>query len=391
MKKEIAVIYSAGLAQGLALVAFPAASTLLTNPQDFNFSNTDYGSLFIPQVVLAIIASAASMKLNKQFSSKSIFLCGLTANLLAMILLSLSAWIMHNHLLAYGILLVATACLGLGFGLTVPTLSTMAALIYPKKVNKTILMLNALLGLGTTLAPVLIAIFIGLGFWWGLPTFIASLILGLLLVSYPLTLAGGHIKTSFQQSKSIHISHRFWIFAAFGLLYGIIETLNGNWISIYMRQQEQASVIMQSVALSIFWGMITFGRVFFALIEKKLKEQQTYQILPFVAALSLMLIAFLPTKNEYLGIFAFGLVGFGCSALLPLTVSFVNSVIPSSSGGIIACYLIGYGIAAFGVSLLHKTAHLSLQEIYMIGSILALILGLIACLIVKSQKIKSEE
>jgi len=29
--------------------------------------------------------------------------------------------------------------------------------------------LNALLGAGTALAPIFVAIFVGLGFWWGLP------------------------------------------------------------------------------------------------------------------------------------------------------------------------------------------------------------------------------
>ena len=35
------------------------------------------------------------------------------------------------------------------------------------------LVLNALLGLGTALAPVFVAIFVGLGFWWGLPVLAA--------------------------------------------------------------------------------------------------------------------------------------------------------------------------------------------------------------------------
>lgn len=390
-KKEIAVIYSAGLAQGIALVAFPAASTIFTNPQEFNFSNTDYGSLFIPQVIIAIIASAISMKLSKNYGSKSVFLCGLIANLIAMVLLAFSAFVMNNHSLAYATLLFATGFLGLGFGLTVPTLNAMAALLYPEKVDSTILILNALLGVGTALAPVFIAIFIGLGFWWGLPSLIAILILLLLLVSYPLKLPGGNIKASLQHPKWIHISHRFWIFAAFALLYGVIETLNGNWVSIYMCKHENATILIQSMALTAFWGMVTLGRIFFALIEKKLKEQKTYQILPFVASLAFVLIALLPVKNEYFGIFAFGLAGFGCSALLPLTISFGNSMIPSSSGGIIAFYLLGYGIAAFGVGALQETAHLNLQEIYALGAVISLVLGVIAFLIIKSQRITIED
>lgn len=386
MKKEIAVIYAAGLAQGIALVAFPAASTIFTNPQEFNFSNTDYGSLFIPQVVVAIIASALSMKLSKYYGSKIVFLVGLIANLMAMGLLSFSAFVMNNHSLAYGTLLCATGFLGLGFGLTIPTLNTMAALLYPEKVERAILILNALLGIGTALAPVFIAIFMGLGIWWGLPTLIAILIILLILVSYPLKLPGGNIKIASQLSTSMPMSHHFWIFAAFALFYGMIETLNGNWVTIYMSQQVNASIFIQSMALTTFWGMVTFGRVFFALIEKKCKEQKTYQILPFIAAVAFVLITFIHPHNEYWGVFAFGMAGFGCSALLPLTISFGNSMIPSSSGGIIAFYLLGVGVAAFGAGPLQEIAHINLQEIYSIGIGISLALGAIAYLIIKSQK-----
>ena len=44
--------------QGLALVTFPAASAIFTSPSGFNLSSTQYGAMFIPQVVLAILASA---------------------------------------------------------------------------------------------------------------------------------------------------------------------------------------------------------------------------------------------------------------------------------------------------------------------------------------------
>ena len=52
--KQIVAIYLAGLLQGLALVAFPAASSIFT--QDFHFSNTSYGALFIPQALLSIFS-----------------------------------------------------------------------------------------------------------------------------------------------------------------------------------------------------------------------------------------------------------------------------------------------------------------------------------------------
>lgn len=384
---EIAAVYSSGLIQGMALVAFPASSTIFTNPHQFNFSSLSYGSLFIPQAVLSIVASAFSTKLRKHYGSKLIFFYGLIANLIAMALLAISAVVMHNHFVDFGILLAATGFLGLGFGLTVPTINTMAALLYPKKVDSTILRLNALLGVGTALAPVFTALFTGLGFWWGLPVLVVILISLLLLYSLPLTLPEGKFGTSSQKSKAAPIPLRFWMFAAFALLYGIIETLNGNWVSIYMGKQQHSTIAVQSLALTAFWGMVTLGRIFFALIEKNFKDTKTYQILPFIAAGAFVLIALMPPKNEYLGVLAFGLSGFGCSALLPLTISFgslqLKSIAASISGGVIAFYLLGYGIAAFGVGPLQDIANLSLKEIYAIGAVIALVLGVVAFIIVR--------
>lgn len=381
-RKEMTAVYSAGLIQGIVLVAFPAASTIFIDPHAFNFSSTMYGSLFIPQAMISIIASLLSMKLNRSYGSKQVFLWGLVANFIAMGLLAFSAVIMDYTSLAYSLLLIATGFLGLGFGLIVPTLNTVAALLYPNKVDSTLLILNALLGVGTTLAPVLIAFFDDLGFWWGLPVLLVILIALLFLCSLSLTLPGGNIRFDHSKSQLSLIPSHFWIFAAAALLYGIIETLNGNWVSIYMSTQEQGSLAMQSLALATFWGMVTLGRLFFALVGKIFKEQWTYQILPVIVAIAFLILASLGSHQEGFGIFAFGLAGIGCSALLPLTISFagkqLQSVASSIAGGVIAFYLLGYGIAAFGVGPLQEIAHFTLKEVYAIGSIIALILAYIS-------------
>jgi glucose-6-phosphate-specific signal transduction histidine kinase len=96
-----------------------------------------------------------------------VYVVGLAASLLSMVVLIVSQFLTEDELLAYGLLLVATAFLGVGFGLSVPALNTFAAAFHPAAVDRSILTLNALLGLGTVLAPVFVAIFVGLGFWWG--------------------------------------------------------------------------------------------------------------------------------------------------------------------------------------------------------------------------------
>lgn len=164
-RAQIAAVYAAGLVQGLALVTFPAAAAVLTGAGGYGLSNTQYGGLFVPQALAAIAASALGARLTRWLGQRRVFLLGLVANLIAMALLLQSVAVMKDGPLAYRVLLAATGFLGLGFGLTVPTLNALAAAYYVDAVNKAVLVLNALLGLGTALAPALIAIFVGLGFW----------------------------------------------------------------------------------------------------------------------------------------------------------------------------------------------------------------------------------
>jgi hypothetical protein len=86
-RTETTVVYAAGVAQGIALVTFPAASTILTDPAEYDLSSTQYGTLFLPQVVTAITASLLGAGLSGRFATKSIYVAGLAAGLLSMGLL----------------------------------------------------------------------------------------------------------------------------------------------------------------------------------------------------------------------------------------------------------------------------------------------------------------
>ena len=387
-RSEVTAIYVAGVIQGLALVTFPAASTVFTSPQYYDLSSTAYGAMFLPQAIAAIVASLLGAGLTRRLGIKRIYLLGLTADLVSMALLFVSQFFMSNQPLAYAMLLLATTSLGLGFGLTVPSLNTFTAAFFPQKIDSAVLILNALLGLGTVLAPVLVAIFIGLGIWWGLPVLAGVLLLGLLLFSMRLPLEVGVMTASAPGEKGkTALPPRFWVFAVFALLYGIVETMNGNWASLYMSQSLGATAAAASFALTAFWGMVTVGRVLFAAIAKRFPPNRTYRLLPFVIAVAFVIIASLPSGSIGLGILAFGLAGLGCSALLPLTISFGQEemavIAASVAGGLIAFYQMGYGIAAFGVGPLEDYAGLSLSALYGLAAIVALILAALSFVVTR--------
>ncbi|HEU5113515.1 MAG TPA: MFS transporter, partial [Acidimicrobiia bacterium] len=317
--------------------------------------------------------------------TKKLYVFGLLANLVAMSLLVVSQFFTGQESTAYALLLLATASLGVGFGLTVPALNTFTAAFNPSKVDASVLVLNALLGLGTALAPVFVALFVGLGFWWGLPVLSGALLVLLLLNSLRLPLetaapAGG-------TTGRTTVPPRFWWYAAFAVTYGICETMNGNWSSLAM-QDLGASATQASLALTTFWAAVTIGRVGLAMIERRFPERRAYRLLPFLLTAVFLAISALPSDQPGLGILVFGLAGLGCSALLPLTISFGQGELVAMSGavagGVIAFYQFGYGIAAFGAGPLEESG-IELSTLFGYTAVVALVMGVIALTITGRQ------
>jgi predicted MFS family arabinose efflux permease len=124
--------------------------------------------------------------------------------------------------------------------------------------------------------------------------------------------------------------------------------------------------------------MVTVGRVLFAAIQRVFPAKLTFHVLPFLLTGAFVMIAVLPDDEPGLGIVAFGLAGLGCSALLPLTISFgqeeLTAVATAVAGGVIAFYQLGYGIAAFGTGPVVDSG-VSLPTIYGIAAGVAAAMG----------------
>ena len=371
-RAELSLIYVTGLVQGLALVAFPAASSILTSPHGFGFSASRYGMMFIPQVLLAILASSVGPVLARRWTLKRVLLAGLSADLLAMTLLAVSRLLQNSSEAAYGVLLVATGLLGFGFGATVMALNTYAEKLNPGRENRAVLVLNALLGAGTALAPLFVAIFLGLGAWWLMPLMVALALAVLFLLSAKQSLEASVTEAS-NTPRSKRLPHRFWLYAAVILLYGIVETLSGNWSGPYLAEDRGVSAQDASFALTAFWGMVTIGRIFFAAVSSRATVRWIYTGLPVLLVVAFQVIS--RAAGETSGIIAFGLAGLGCSAFFPLCISLSGQEFPrfaaTMSGELVAFYQAGYGVAAFGVGPLRDFAGLPFATIYSFGSLVA--------------------
>src|SRR6516165_3300277 len=138
-KTERMIVNAAGLVQGIVLVTFPAASTIFTSKSEYGLSSTQYGNMFLPQVALAIAASLLGAGLARRIMTKRVYLLGLACSIVSMVLLLASTLVKTNQAAAYPLLLVATAFLGAGFGLTVPVLNTYTSVFNPGTVDRSVL------------------------------------------------------------------------------------------------------------------------------------------------------------------------------------------------------------------------------------------------------------
>lgn len=372
-RREVVTVYCVGLFQGLALVAFPAASGVLTSSSEYDLSSTQYGLLFVPQVVMAIAGSLAMPALSRRFGIKPLLLVGIAADLLSMVLLAASASVADDAV-AFPLLLAATALLGLGFGITLSSLSTLAAGFRPDRPEVALTTLNVLLGLGTALSPLLIALFTDYAEWWVLPLVAAAGLVLLFVMSATLPLDTGD---EVGDTNRAPIPRMFWVFAIALVAYGVCETMFGNWGTTVLRD-EGAPATTANYALAAFWACVTLGRLLISLMPQRVPTLVVYRLLPWPIAITLLLVATVADSANGVVIFAAG--GFACSGFFPMTIGYSESTFPAlgavSAGWLIAAYQVGYGIAAFGAGALESVV--ALTTLFVAAAGIAAMMGVLA-------------
>jgi len=144
-----------------------------------------------------------------------------------------------------------------------------------------------------------------------------------------------------------------------------------------------AAGLVQGIVLVTFPAASTI----FTDTGRWLPARVTYRILPFVLVGTFLLTSVLSRPHAAAGIAVFALAGLGCSALLPLTISFgegdLTAMAAAMAGGVIAFYQLGYGIAAFGVGPL-QDAGTSLSTIFGFTAIIAGAMALLSFFVGKA-------
>ncbi len=369
-RAQIGIVYGGGLVQGLALVSVPAAATILTSADGYGLTSSQYGSIFLPLFAGSVLASLLAPALARRRGLKSVLVTGFAANGAAMAVFALSATMTGVPATAYAMLLAATGLLGIGFGATLTAINAFAAGFFPNRSETAVTALHTLLGTGTALAPLIVALLVKGGQWWLLPLAIAlaAAVLIMLALTQELRIAAeddaGASLGAWAVARTLPL--RSWVWIAFALLYGICETLFGNWGTVYLHQQRSLPPATANLALAVFWASVTIGRLLVAVASTRIPPTAILRLLPVLITMALVCVAV--ASGPTIGVLAFAFAGLACSACLPLSIGTASSETPrfveTISGWMVAAYMIGYGIGAFAVGPLRQAGELQLSAVY---------------------------
>ncbi|MBS0605107.1 MAG: MFS transporter [Verrucomicrobia bacterium] len=385
----LATFFLIGLLQGIGFTTIPSAGNFITSPLGFSFSPEQYGSLFLPMFIGSILSSFFGGSIAKKVGIKTVFSFGQVFNIASMLLFSLTALYLHDSSVSYLLFLTLMLCLGIGFGAVLTSLNSFAFFFFPNRPKTALTALHSCLGIGTALGPLAFEYFLKNGIWWYDGLWIATLYILLFfsaLVGFPNPHHLSHEKKG--SSKLPFSSFALWGFVAIALLYGICETTFGNWGTIFLHEGKKLSIASAALALSLFWGVLTIGRILTVILSFAMSTRAIYCTLPPIMLLSLVILY--PASTESVLLSSFGLAGLGCSAMLPLTIGFAqerfSSIAPLISGVMIGVYMLGFGLASQGVGIIYKALHLPFSTLFALLSGPIIILSVLCFIVTRLKK-----
>ena len=154
----------------------------------------------------------------------------------------------------------------------------------------------------------------------------------------------------------------FWVFVGALVIYGVGETMFGNWGTTLL-VGKGVSATSANNGLAVFWAAVTVGRLAIALVSTRVRSPISTWSCPGLSPPPCCCFPRRTAPAAGIALFAFG--GLACSGFFPMTIGYGESTFPNIvelvAGWLIAAYQVGYGLAAFGGGALQR--HLPLHRI----------------------------
>ncbi|MBP8949156.1 MAG: MFS transporter [Candidatus Promineofilum sp.] len=218
--------------------------------------------------------------------------------------------------------------------------------------------MHASFGVGATIGPLLMTAIVGAGASWRLGYAIGAFIhlgLGLLFLTVVRTMTFRGIDNATAEDPSAHAAPiratlrlpMVWLSILLFLLYTGVESTAGQWTYTWFTESRAASAYLAGAMTSVFWAMLTVGRVVFGAGAARIGVTRLLRLsmIGTVLAAALLLVRSLPV-----GFVAIALMGLSLSAIFPtLTADAPRRVGARHAGNVIGLQT---GAASIGLAVL---------------------------------------
>ena len=363
--KTIASVYGGAFLIGLALVSFPASSSFLKEAH--HLSDQQYGSIFLPQLVFAIVGALAGGNAVRRLSLKTMYLLALASLALSQLFLLLSIYVPPGAALLF--IMCGTACFGFGFGFGGGPLNGLASLLFVNQIGTALTTLHMMAGAGLMLGPLLVSASIATGSWPAAPASLFIFALLLWLLSRGTELPDQSISDRRASHSLPYRESYFQLLMLISVLYALSESAFSNWAVIFLNEGRNFSMTSSATALAAFWGGLTLGRLAVSFVVLRIQPRKVWVIFPALMSLAFLLLPRIETPAG--GIAAFTLAGLACSAFFPLMVAVGSERYPHSvswlASMLTAALMFGVGIGSYAVGALVE--RISLDKIYYLSAL----------------------
>lgn len=370
IRLSVAAVYLTALIQGMVGVTFSASGALLK--ERLEIGNTLYGAMFIPGLSLSLITTLSGQLLLRRWSLRSLYLFALGMQSVVLCLLA------AGGLLGPGIglaVLIWGLCLsGAVAGMIWLAINTAAIELFPSGRSGALSALHGMFGTGATVGPLIIASFIGVGFWAGAPLVTGLLPLILLAIVRPRQIHGVTGERPRRTAASI-IPRSLRLHSLTAVLYGIGESLFAAWAVIFLAESRGLGPENAAAAISAYWLTMTVGRLGAGFVLRRVPAVGLALLLCGLMALSYLVVSGSQGPTDAALRMAFA--GLACSALFPMLMGIASTDhpghTPQVSTSMMAAVIVGLAIGSFAVGPLRES--IGLERVFRMAPVVPLLLA----------------
>jgi hypothetical protein len=281
----------------------------------YHLTLAQYGLLFIPEIIAVVGATQFAAPLACQCLGERAYATGLSSGLVGMALLIATEWA-PTLAVSYPLLLVSSAVVGAGLGLSFPFIRCYAVGLRPLRSRRQILLVNSLLASGLAASPVYAIATFGTSAWWSLPVLLAVLLIAGMMFSRTLPFPADGRPT---RSADRPVPARFHAYPGLALLYGVCAIVCISGSQSIPASASPGRLPLLVLAEVAFWGPLVLAcRVVFALIDGMGSRQQTASLGVFMVGIVLLALSAFLTRYDLMHAGIYLLAVIGCAALLPI-------------------------------------------------------------------------